>query len=286
MTMIKNAQWDMKTKIKTFLALFFTVLVGIVFFGIGKGWDSAKDIVTQLTAALAFSAFVAFTLNEKGNRLLSAQGILMTAAAFMTLGVIVSYAHLSSDSIRVLIFMPLILICSQRAVLTPVSAVLSVVVAAEYSGTAVMVLSAAAGVSLIYLSEELRKSELWKKILVAVSEAVIIGAAVYTFWYRRYSFTVHSLVTELWDSIAIVFAIAVFIILAVVSIKKKRPVTETAGYIISAAFSVVPLFIYSSYSFPAGTSMIMMLTVICQNGLPLEELGENALKSVCSKFKK
>ncbi|MBR4858252.1 MAG: hypothetical protein IKU08_03615 [Clostridia bacterium] len=284
--MIKNVQWDMKTKIKTFLVLFFTVFAKIAFWGIGKEWDSGKDIVTQIAASLAFAAFVALTLNEKGNKLFSAQGILMTAATFMTLGVIVSHQNLSSDTIRMLVFMPLILICSQKAVLVPVSAVLSVVAAAEYSGTAVMFLSAASGVSLIYLSEELKKSALWKKILVAVSQAVIIGAAVYTFWYRRYSFTVHSLVTELWDSVAIVFSIAVFVILAVVSIKKKRPVTETAGYIISAVFSVVPLFIYSSYAFPAGASMIMMLAVICQNGLLLEELSENALKSVCSKFKK
>ncbi len=284
--MIKNAQWDMKTKIKTFLVLFFTVYVGIFYCAVGKEWDSAKDIVTQLAASLAFSAFVAFTLNEKGNNLFSAQGILMTASVFLTLGVLVSSNNLSSDAIRMMILAPLMLICSQRAVFVPVSAVLSVVAAVKYSGTAAMCLPAAAGVSLIYLSEELKNSAVWKKILVAVSEAVIIGAAVYTFWYRRYALTVHSLITEIWDSVALVFAIAVLVGLAVVSIKKKRPITETAGYIISAAFSVVPLFLYSAYSFPTGAVMIMMLTVICQNGLPLEDLGEKSLEFICSKFKK
>lgn len=284
--MIKNAQWDMKTKIKTFLVLFFTVFAGIFYFAIGKEWDSAKDIATQLAASLAFSAFVAFTLNEKGNNLFSAQGIFMTVSVFMTLGILVSDINMTSDVIRMLVFMPLILICSQKTVLVPVSALLSVVIAAEYSGTAAICLPAAAGVSLIFLSEELKNSAFWKKILVAVSQIVIIGAAVYTFWYRRYSLTVHSLITEIWDSLAIVFSIAVFAALAIASIKKKRQFTETAGYIISAVFSVVPLFMYSAYSFPAGASMIMVLTVICQNGLPLEESGENALKFICSKFKK
>lgn len=284
--MIKNAQWDVKTKIKTFLILFLTVFAGIFYFAISKEWDSAKEVVTQFAASLAFSAFVALTLNEKGNSIFSAQGMLMTVSVFLTLGVLVSRVTLSSEAIRMLVFMPLMLICSQKVVLVPVLAVLSVVAAAEFSGTAVMCLPAAACVPLIYLSEELKNSPLWKKILVAVSEIAVIGATVYTFWYRRYSFTVHSLVTEIWDSLAIVFAIAVFAALAIDSIKKKRTITETAGYIISAVFSVVPLFIYSSYSFPAGAAMIMTLTVICQNGLPLEEYGENLLKSVCSKLKK
>lgn len=284
--MIKNAQWDVKTKIKTFLILFFTVFAGIIYFAISREWDSVRDVVTQFAASLAFSAFVALTLNEKGNNLFSAQGMLMTASVFLTLGLLVPGANLSSETIRMLVFMPLMLICSQKAVLVPVFAVLSVVAAAEYSGTAIMCLPAAAGVPLIYLSEELKNSPLWKKILVAVSEIAVIGATVYTFWYRRYSYTVHSLVTEIWDSLAIVFAIAVFAVLAIDSIKRKRTITETAGYIITAVFSVVPLFIYSSYSFPAGAAMIMTLTVICQNGLPLEEHGENLLKSVCLKFKK
>jgi len=275
----------MKTKIKTVLILFFTVFAGIFYCAIGKEWDSAKDVIIQFAASLAFSAFVALTLNEKGNKLFSAQGILMTVSVFMTLGVLISNINLSSDVIRMMVFMPLILLCSQKAVLVPVSAVLSIIVAAKYSGTAVMCLPAA-GVSLIYLSEELKNSAVWKKILVLVSEAVIIGAAAYAFWYRRYSLSVHSLVTEIWDSLALVFAIAVLVVLAVVSVKKKRPLAETAGYIISAAFSVVPLFMYSTCSFAAGASMIMMLTVVCQNGLPLEELGEKTLKFICSKFKK
>lgn len=283
--MIKT-QWDIKTKIKTFLILFFTVFAGVFYFAISRGWNSVSSIVIQLVASLAFSAFVAFTSSEKGNTVISAQGILMVLSAVLLLGVMVSSVDLSTDLHMMMIFTSLILLCAQKVMLVPVSAVLSIIVAVKYNEIAVMCLPAATGVALMFLSEELEKSAVWKKILFTVSEAVIIGATVYTFWYRRYFFALNSLFTELWDSIISVFVIATLIALAVVSIKRKRLVTEIAGYIISAVFSVFPMFIYSSYAFPASVATVMILVVICQNGLPLEEFGEKSLNFICSKIKK
>lgn len=284
--MIKNTQWDIKTKIKTFLILFFTVFLEIFYFAISREWNSASAIIAQIMAAIAFSVFVAFTTTEKGWKLGSPQGILMALSVILLLGVMASSVDLSTDLHMMMIFTSLMLICSQKIMLVPVSAVLSVIVAVKYSEIATMCLPAVTGVSLMYLSEELKKSAVWKKILFAVSETVIIGSAVYTFWYRRYFLNINSLVTELWDSVIAVLVITILVVLIVISIKRKRSVFEIAGYIISAAFSVLPMFIYSSYAFPASVAGVMMLVVICRNGLPMEELGEKSLKFICSKIKR
>lgn len=284
--MIKNAQWDIKTKIKTMLILFFAVYAGIFYFAVENEWKSVQFIVSHIATALAFSAFFVVTLTGKGNSLFSVQGATATAAALIILGLLFTRVYLSNDVMTMMFFLSLMLICSQNIVVLPVTAILSVIVAVKYSGSAVMCLPATAGASLIYLSEEIKNSVKWKKVLFAVSEAVIIGATVYTFWYRRYFLTLHSLVTEISDSVISVIAIAILVVLAVESIKRKRPVTETAGYIISAAFSVIPLFMYKSYVVPAGAAMIAMFTVITKDGMLADEIVKNVFKSISSKIKK
>lgn len=284
--MIKNIQWDTKTKIKTAVILFLTFFAGIFFESVSRNWTSAKMLIFQFAAAAAFSAFVLVTAKEKCYSLKSVQGIATVISVVLAFGIVVSRDFYNDDALRMLFFAPVLLICSQSVLLMPVAAVISIFVAVKYSGTAVIYMPAVVGAALIYLSSSVKESPVWKKILFAVSELAIIGAAIYAFYMRRYSLTVHSLVTEMWDSIALFIAVVVLIALAVVSVMKKRTVGEIFGYVVSAAFAVVPMFLYRAYALPASAAMLMLFPVICQNGLPAEELGEKAFKYVCSKFKK
>ncbi len=284
--MIKNIQWDTKTKIKTAVILFLTFFAGIFFESVSRDWTSAKMLISQFAAAAAFSAFVLVTAKEKCYSLKSVQGIATVISVVIAFGIVVSRDFYNDDALRMLFFAPVILICSQSVLLMPVAAVISVFAAVKYSSTAVAFMPAAVGAALIYLSSSVKESPVWKKILFAVSELAIIGGAIYAFCMHRYSLTVHSLITEIWDSVGLLVAVVLLIALAVVSVKNKRPVGEIFGYVVSAAFAVVPMFLYRAYSLPASAAMFMLFSVICQNSLPAEEFGEKAFKFVCSKFKK
>lgn len=284
--MMKNIQWDTKTKIKTAVIVFLTVFAGIFYESVSRDWTSVKMLISQLAASAAFSAFILVTANEKCYSLKSVQGIVTVISAVLALGIVVSRDFYNDDALRMLFFASVLLICSQSVLLMPAAAAISVFAAVKYSGAAVMCMPAVVGAALIYLSSSVKQSPVWKKILLAVSELAVIGAAIYAFYMRRYSLTVHSLVTEIWDSIGLLVAVALLIALAVISVMKKRPVGEIFGYIVSAAFAVIPMFLYRAYALPASAAMLMLFSVICQNGLPAEELGEKALKCVCSKFKK
>lgn len=284
--MMKNIQWDTKTKIKTAVIVFITVFAEIFYESVSRDWTSVKMLISQFAAAVAFSAFILVTAKEKSYSLKSVQGMVTVISVALVLGITVSRDFYNDEVLRMLFFAPILLICAQSALLMPVGAVISIFAAVKYSGAAVICLPAAAGAALIYLSSSVKESPVWKKILFAVSESAIIAATVYAFYSLRYSLTVHSLITEIWDSLGLLVAVVLFIALAVVSIMRKRPVGEIFGCIISAAFAVVPMFLYRAYALPASAAMLMVFPVICQNGLPAEELGEKALKCVCSKFKK
>ena len=284
--MMKNIQWDTKTKIKTAVILFLTFFAGIFFESVSRNWISAKMLISQFAAAAAFSAFVLVTAKEKCYSLKSVQGIATVISVVLAFGIVVSRDFYNDDALRMLFFAPVLLICSQSVMLMPVAAAISIFAAIKYSGTAVMFMPAVVGAALIYLSSSVKESPVWKKILLAVSELAVIGAAIYAFYMRRYSLTVHSLITEIWDSVGLFVAVVLLIALAVVSVMKKRTVGEIFGYVVSAAFAVIPMFLYRAYAFPASAAMLMLFPVICQNGLPAEEFGEKALKYVSSKFKK
>ena len=284
--MMKNIQWDTKTKIKTAVILFLTFFAGIFFESVSRNWTSAKMLISQFAAAAAFSAFVLVTAKEKCYSLKSVQGIATVISVVLAFGIVVSRDFYNDDALRMLFFAPVLLICSQSVMLMPVAAAISIFAAIKYSGTAVMFMPAVVGAALIYLSSSVKESPVWKKILLAVSELAVIGAAIYAFYMRRYSLTVHSLITEIWDSVGLFVAVVLLIALAVVSVMKKRTVGEIFGYVVSAAFAVIPMFLYIAYALPASAAMLMLFPVICQNGLPAEEFGEKALKYVSSKFKK
>lgn len=284
--MMKNIQWDTKTKIKTAVILFLTFFAGIFFESVSRDWTSAKMLISQFAAAAAFSAFVLVTAKEKCYSLKSVQGIATVISVVLAFGIVVSRDFYNDDALRMLFFAPVLLICSQSVLLMPVAAAISIFAAIKYSGTAVMFMPAVVGAALIYLSSSVKESPVWKKILLAVSELAVIGAAIYAFCMRRYSLTVHSLITEIWDSVGLFVAVVLLIALAVVSVMKKRTVGEIFGYVVSAAFAVIPMFLYRAYALPASAAMLMLFPVICQNGLPAEEFGEKALKYVSSKFKK
>ncbi len=284
--MVKNTQWDTKTKIKTAIIIFAAVFAAIFYAGAGKEWISANMLLTQLAAVVAFTAYVVLTVKADAYSLKTPQGIYALIAVFWVLGIVVSNKYLAHEILWMLLYAPLMLICSQFAVLTPVAAAISVFVALKHDGVAVMCLPAVIGASLIYLSSSVKESALWKKLLFAVSELVIIGATVYSFWLRRYFLTVHSLVTDIWDSLGILFAVIFLIAIAVVSIKNKRSLGEIFGCVAAAGFAVVPMFMYYAYSLPASAAMLMVFPVICQKGLPAEELSTKAIKFICSKIKK
>ncbi len=284
--MIKNTKWDTKTKIKTAIIIFVSVLAAIFYVGAGKEWISTNMLLTLLGASVTFSAFIALTVKSEACTLKSAQGITALIAIFFVLGIVVSNNFLVHEILLMLLFAPLMLICSQFVVLTPVAAAISVLLVLKYDGVAVMCLPAVVGSSLIYLSSSVKESALWKKLLFAVSELVIIGATVYSFWLRRYFLTVHSFVTDIWDSLGLAVAVIFLAAIAVFTIIKKRPFGEILGCIAAAAFAVVPMFMYYAYSLPASAAMLMIFPIICQNGLPAEELLSKAMNFIGSKIKR
>lgn len=284
--MMKSIQWDIKTKITTAIIVFFAVFTAIFFESTSRDWTSVKMIVTQIAASAAFLAYVLTTANEKSYSLKSVQGFAMVIVIAFALGVGLLRNFYNHDTLRMLFFAPVLLVCSQATVLTPVAALISVYLVFKLDGVAVICLPAAVGASLIYLSSYVKESAVWKKILFAVSEFVLIAATVYSFVQRRYFLTVHSLVTEVWDSTGLIIAVLFFAALAVISIIKKRPLGEIFGCIATAGFAVVPIFMHSGISLPASTAMLMVFPVICQNGLPAEEICEKALATIKSKIKK
>ena len=140
--MIKNTQWDTKTKIKTAIIIFVSVLAAIFYVGAGKEWLSTNMLLTLLGASVAFAAFIAVTVNSEACSLKSAQGITALIAVFFVLGIVVSNNFLVHEILLMLLYAPIMLICSQFAVLTPVAAAISVVLALKYDGVAVMCLPA------------------------------------------------------------------------------------------------------------------------------------------------
>ncbi len=284
--MMKNIQWDTKTKIKTALVIFIAFFAGILYECLSWEWISLKSVLIQIAASVAVSLFVVFTVQEKGYSLQSSQSVAMAVSVALLMLMVTSRNNFSSEALLMVFFAPVLLICSQVTVLMPAAALIGVYIVLEHDGVAVMCLPAAVGASLIYLSSKVKESAAWKKILFAVSEVVLIAAAVYAFCLRRYSLTLHSLITQVWDSIGIFVTIAALIALAVVSVIRKRPVGEIFGYIAGAALSAVPMFMYGAYSLPATAATFMIFPVICQDGLPAGELADKALDAIVSKFKK
>ncbi len=284
--MIKNTQWDTKTKIKTAIIIFVATLASIFYVGAGKDWTSSTMLLTQLGACASLAAFIVVTIKSDACTLKSAQGITSLIAVLFVFGVLISNRFLTHEILLMLLYAPLMLICSQFVVLTPVAAAISVLLVLKYDGVAVMCLPAVVGSSLIYLSSSVKESALWKKLLFAVSELVIIGAMVYSFWLRRYFLTVHSFVTDIWDSLGLAVAVIILAAIAVFAIIKKRPFGEILGCIAAAAFAVVPMFMYYAYSLPASAAMLMIFPIICQNGLPAEELLSKAMNFIGSKIKR
>ena len=284
--MMKNIQWDIKTKILTALILFLAVFTAIFFESTSRDWISSKMLVTQLAASVAFSAYILTTADEKTFSLKSVQGfatLLMIAFVFV---VGLWRRYYNHDMLRMLFYASTLLICSQTTVLTPVAALISVYLALKLDGVAVICLPAVVGASLIYLSSSVKDSALWKKILFAVSELTIIAAMVCSFYKRRFFLSVHSLVTEVWDSAGLIIAVVFLIALAVVSIIKKRPLGEVFGCIVAAGFAVVPMFMYNAIAIPASSAMLMLLPVVCGSGTLAEEMCENAFCKIKSKLKK
>ena len=283
--MLKNSQWDTKTKIKTALLMFFAIFAGILHESAGREWTSARMIFTQLGAAVAFAAFVAITVNAKAYSLKSAQGIsILIMVAFVFLAVI-SRRYFTHEALLMLLFAPLMFICSQMTVLVPVAAVIGWYVALKHDGVAVMCMPAVVGASLVALSAQVEKSPVWKKILFVISEVAIIAAAVFTLYTRRYFITTYAFITDIWDSIGILLVAAMFIALAVVSIKKKRSVGEIVGYILSSAMAAVLMFMSTDYSLTGSCAMLMITPIVCQSGSLAEEIGDKLLEKAGSKIK-
>lgn len=284
--MTKNIQWDIKTKIKTALIMFITIFVGIFYESVSRDWTSSKMIITQVAASAAFAALVAFTVDAKACSLKSAKGIATLVMIAYVFAVIVSRNFFKHEALLMLVFAPLLLICSQVTLLMPVAAVISWFIALKHGGVAVMCMPAVVGASLVCLSAQVKDSPVWKKILFAVSEFAVIAAAVFSIYNRRYFLITYALITDIWDSLGIIATVAIFIALAVVSIKKKRSVGEIFGYIASSALAIVIMFMNTDYSLTASCAMLMAVPVICQGGLPAEEIGDKALKTICEKLKK
>lgn len=289
--MLKNISKETKENLKIVPVVFLVMLAKIFFETIENGLTSPAEICLSVAAALAFTAYTFSVITEKGFQRISAQSIFVVATLVITLGFVVSYRLISMHVLMAVLFASLMIIFSQRFCTLPVAALLSVLFAvtenrAEINSLAMNCVPAAIGVSLVYLSDKIKGSKAWQKIVLAVAELIMIASAVRVLYVFRFTITFHSFVTQMWDSIASFVAIAVLVILAVISAAKRKTAGEVFGYLSVAVFGVFPTFMDMKFPLVSAMTMFMMLTACAKEGMTADSVYDNAVKSISSKFKK
>ena len=291
MKMLKNISWDTKDKLKVMLILFLVTLSKMFFESIENGFTSAFQIVLAIVTSLAFAVFIAISVDEKGFGLASAQGFSAAATVAVALGIVMSYRLISRESMYALLFASVMVLLAQRFYLLPVAAALGFVVSLfpnrlDIYSVAMSGIPAAIGVSCICLSEKIKESPIWEKIVFAVIQLFMIVTASRVFEMHRGIMTFHNVKTQMWDSAVSLVCIIVFIMLAVYFAVKKRNVGEIFGCVAIAAFGIVPITMEMKYVFASAMAMLMALTVVLKEGSAAEMFFDAAVKSVGKKIKK
>lgn len=290
--MLKNISWDTKDKIKVSLIMIAAVFCKVLFEAFAHGYMSIwHHVVLVLLVAASFAAFLLVNMTEKSFSLFSAQGIIAAVTVFLVLGMVISYRYVSREALIVIMLSSVSLICARKLYLLPITAVIGVVTAFNlipieiYDYAALSCVPVAVGASCVCLSEEIKKSAVWKKIVFAAMELIMLVSAVNAFYTRRFTFTFHALGTEMWDSIASFAAIIILLSLTVYAIKNKKHIGEIFGYIAPAAFGAVAMTQDGLHAILSSATMFMMIMTVVKDGSTSETAFENAAKSVAKSVK-
>lgn len=289
--MLKNISWDTKEKTKVSLILFFAVFSKIFFETLKVGMNQAEDIFIAAAAAIIFVVYFMTAVTDKAFRLCSAQGISVALMVIAVLSIIISFRLISREMLYSVIFSSVMILMAQHFYLLPVAALFGIVILflENMPGIQSVLMSgvpAAIGVSCVCLSKQVKDSAIWKKIYFAVVELVMILTAAKAFSSRSNIMVFHNLKTQIWDSAASFAAIILFAALAVFAVKKGRTAGEFFGYIVVAAFGVMPMFMEMKYVLVSAMAMFMTVVVVSKEGNLADIVFDDIVKKICSKKKR
>ncbi len=288
--MLKNGMKDFKENIK-FLPILAVVMLSKIFFeAIESGMTEPRNIVVEIAAGLVFSFYMITALTRKSFGSFTVQSIFAILTVALLLGVVISYRLISFEVLFTVCFASFVIIASQHFYLLPVAAALSLLISfadtMPYIQSAVIICApAAVAVSCVCLSDELKESAVWKKLVFAAEGLVLFAAAARVLYIFKFTITVHSFVTQIWSSIALLVAAIILLVFAVYAIKSKKSIGEVFGYFVAAAFGVVPAFMDMKYAFLSASVMLMMITLFVREGKTAESLFSSLIKSTASKAK-
>ncbi len=288
--MLKSSSENLKKNLK-FIPVVFLLIMGKTFFEtVENGLVSAAEIVLVVVMSLVFSLFLLNCLNEKSFSLTSPQSYFIIATLIVSLGFVISYQLISREILWATIIALILNLICRNIHLLPVAAVISVVVSLYetfpiVSISAMTAVPAAVGVACVYNSDKLKNSEVWKKIIFAGSVAVMIASAIKIFNVNRFNITFHSFKAQIWDSIPSFIVIAIILALFVYSIKAKKGIAQTFGYLAVAAFCIVPTFMDMKFPIVSAMTAFMMLVACSGEGTAADELFGSVFKSLSAKAK-
>ncbi len=290
--MIKNIAWDSKDK-KISAVIFTFIISSMLFFeAMRSGRTEITDILIVAAAGVLFSLYFITSVEGKWGRIISAQGIISVLTIVVTFGMTVSQHTTSTeDCFFVVLFASLLFIMAQNIYFLPVSVIISAVLALqvtipEMQTVAMSCIPGVVGISCIGFSVKLKDSAVWKKIIFAVSQLVALASYGYTVYCHRFMITLHSLITEVWDTAASFIAVVILIAFAVYAIKNKKSVFEFVGYLVVVVTGVVPMFMEMKYAFFSATAMFMVLLWASKEGSLADDVFNDIVKLLNPKNKK
>lgn len=282
--MIKNIAWDTKEK-KISAVIFMFIISCMLFFEVMRsGHIEITDILLVVAAGVLFSLFFISSIEGKWGRIISAQGIISVLTVIVTFGMTVSQNTSSTtECFFVVFFASLLYLLAQNIYLLPVSAIIGAVLALlatkpEMQTVAMSCIPGIIGISFIGFSEKLKDSAIFKKIIFAVSQLVVLASYGYVVYCRRFMISLHSLITQVWDTAASFIAVVILITFAVYAIKNKKSVFEFIGYLVVALTGIIPMFMEMKYAFFSATAMFMVLLVASKEGSLADDVFNDAVK--------
>lgn len=284
--MIKNVAWDTKDK-KISAVIFTFIFLGLLFFETMRAnyiETSYMYIPFIAVTGILFSLFFITSIEGKWNRIFSAQGLISVATVVVVLGMTISEKTTSTkEGLHALFITSIVVLLAQNFYLLPVAAAIGAVISAmaekpEIQSTAISCIPAAIGVSCICLSEKLKDSAIWKKIIFALIQLVMFASYGYILYSRMYTITLHNLITEVWDSVASLIAVVVLFALVIFGLIKKKTIGEIFGCFALALMGIVPMFMQMKIVFISAMGMYMVLLAASKEGSVADEVFNDTVK--------
>ncbi len=289
--MLKNISWDTKDKIKISLLIFLAVEGKMLFETVEMGLIRTPVILIALAAGAAFTLFLLFNITEKSVKSLSAQGVFVALTVIFALGALITYKFVSKETLLVLLLASVMAICAKKLYLLPVAVAFGVVTVFNVFGEihdfiGLSCIPAVIGISCVCLSSEIKQSSVWKKIVFAVLELALTALAVKSFYNRRFTVSLASLFSHVWDTIGAFIAALIFVALIVYSVVNSKNIIEIFGYTAVASFGIVTMAMESVHALSSAMTMFMVLASVSKEGSSADIAAEEALKSIASLSKK